>query len=141
MRFGYTLEHGPAQHPRGAPDPLITSLEVDTAHRDPELLREELYDWAVAELRRGDHEFGLYTAEFGSWRATGGTGYYLRVLYLVWSGDEVLTTYTEDSPVNIAGVRLLTNQADAFEALRATDRESEHHANGRMALARPEAVE
>ncbi|SFE53474.1 hypothetical protein SAMN04487819_1166 [Actinopolyspora alba] len=140
MRFGYTLEHGPASLPFGAHDPLITSLEVDTTNRDPESLRAELRDWAVAELARGDFEFGLYTAEFGAWRATNGTGHYLRVLYLVWSGEEVLTSYTEDSPVNFAGVRLLTAQADTFESLLATERRSESRAERRTASASPAPV-
>ncbi|ASU78052.1 hypothetical protein CDG81_06725 [Actinopolyspora erythraea] len=140
MRFGYTLEHGPASRPLGAADPLITSLEVDTANRDPELLREELHDWAVAELSRGELEFGLYTAEFGAWRAANGTGHHLRVLYLVWSGEEVLTSYTEDSPVNFAGVRLLTAQAEAFESLLATERRSEHRTDRRTSSASPAPV-
>ncbi|RCW40681.1 hypothetical protein DFQ14_1105 [Halopolyspora algeriensis] len=118
VRFGYTLDEVPNPSSVGGA-PLVASAEVDADRVDPEQLREDLHAWAVEQLARGRHEFGLYTAEFGTWKANRDPGYYLRQLHLLWGGDEVLATYTEDSRVNVAGVRALTVQAEAFEQARA----------------------
>ncbi|MDA3649042.1 hypothetical protein LZ318_26725 [Saccharopolyspora indica] len=93
---------------------------VDPEQHDPEELRRELRPWAEAELARAKCEFGLYTAEFGSW-SQGRSAYYLRMLYIVWGGDEVVSVHVDDSPVNYAGVRVLAHQAEAFRTLRASD--------------------
>lgn len=117
MRFGYTLDEVRNPSRIGDPDPTLARCEVDVDAIGPEHLREELRPWALERLAESSRELGLYTAEFGSWRDDRRPAYYLRQLYIVWSGDEALTVHVDDSPVNFAGVRALTRQAEAFESV------------------------
>ncbi|MGP4015971.1 hypothetical protein [Saccharopolyspora sp. 5N708] len=119
VRFGYVLD---AVRSGSEVDVELAREAVDPEARDPEELRQELRPWAEAELARLKCEFGLYTAEFGSWN-DGRSAYYLRMLYIVWGGDDIISVHVDDSPVNYAGVRVLANQAEAFRALRASERQ------------------
>ncbi|GAA0533434.1 hypothetical protein GCM10011581_18420 [Saccharopolyspora subtropica] len=129
VRFGYVLEAVST----GAEVVEIARKPVDPEQRDPELLRQELRPWAEAELVRSKAEFGLYTAEFGSW-GDGRSGFYLRMLYIVWGGDDVISAHVDDSPVNYAGVRALANQAEAFRVLRKAERQHVVRAGGHERL-------
>ncbi|WP_190817541.1 hypothetical protein [Saccharopolyspora pogona] len=117
VRFGYVLE---AVQPGAEADIEVARKVVDPEQQDPEELRQELRPWAEAELARLKREFGLYTAEYGTWN-DGQSAYYLRMLYIVWGGEDVISVHVDDSPVNYAGVRVLANQAEAFRALRASE--------------------
>jgi hypothetical protein len=117
VRFGYLLDEVRNPEVFGE-DTIIATKEVDPEQVDVEQLRAGLQEWAVERLAERDYDFGLYTAEFGSWRSDGRAAYYLRQLCLVWSGSEVLAVHVDDSKVNFAGVRALTRQAEAFESTR-----------------------
>lgn len=119
MRFGYVLE---AVQPGAEADIEVARKVVDPEQQDPEELRQALRPWAEAELARLKREFGLYTAEYGTWN-DGQSAYYLRMLYIVWGGEDVISVHVDDSPVNYAGVRVLANQAEAFRALQASRRQ------------------
>jgi hypothetical protein len=116
VRFGYILE---VVHNPDLPDvdPTVATKEVDVGRVDPEQLRKELQEWAVEQLTERKCDFGLYAAEFSSLYDSGESAYYLRQLYIVWSGKEVYATYVDDSRINFAGVRVLTQQSEAFERI------------------------
>lgn len=75
----------------------LAAAEVDPDVTGAGVLREALQEWAVARLRENGCEFGLYAADFSAWHDDGSQEYYVRVLYIVWSGDDVLALHVDDN--------------------------------------------
>lgn len=82
--------------------PALDSIEVDPAVSGTETLRGGLLPWAVDKLRQHRCDFGLYVADFSAWGEEEAQEYYLRSLYIVWTGDDVVCTHLEDNPSTFA---------------------------------------